>query len=664
MRYQFFLLFLLGALTLLIAPQVNAVCNGNLVCPYYDAESRECGGGPTSNESCSGNTPNACNNSPCPGGCPDVGFHCNWASDPPTSTPQPPNPTSGPQPTSPPQCDPDWTVTCCDGSGDSLSCPPGPFSSYNQWANEACGNNGGHGSCEEEPTPEPPPEPTGAPPQCGGTYTDYEALNESCPAGGSCGGQNRERDGVWHSTVPGCGQIDDCGSTCGGGPQPTRTPTPSPTPACAPPSIPNIISATCNASNSEATLSYSSTGASSYAIRIDRDPTSFNTSCSPTSAGDTCINSHNTNTYTTTVPNNSTYRAWVHGISSCGAWSLASPLRDFSCHKGIVQGRRVGALGAGNVNLVYRNSATSVSFTVGDVLMSNHNDSYNSGQTLKTGNTYEILVTPPVGYDKYSSLCVNCTTHNSTLFAGDGSAVQHAYQYGTRVAQIPTTSVPGSSPPNYFNDLYWMFVPRLTSTDPAFSGGTGSVTTIPPATAGLSGLKTTNGGSNYFNGLQLTQDFTVATGDLDDVSMVAMAFVPSTFDTGAICKGDTGRKYVPYATLKANVATAKGVMLVKVYRATGEFANPGYYLFNGFSSTPVYTPTTNTLIGNPSFTVSARMVNPTALNSTTWRFTSALDLYPGAGSAVRGNQNWKAIGHIRTSTVGSAPERDYTSICN
>lgn len=44
-------------------------------------------------------------------------------------------------------CNPDWTVTCCDGKTDKLTCPPGTFSSYDAWETEACTNNGGYINC-------------------------------------------------------------------------------------------------------------------------------------------------------------------------------------------------------------------------------------------------------------------------------------------------------------------------------------------------------------------------------------------------------------------------------------------------------------------------------------------------------------------------------------
>lgn len=46
-------------------------------------------------------------------------------------------------------CDSDWNVVCCDGKSDSLFCPPGSFSSLDQWKSEACSDHGGYGSCPD-----------------------------------------------------------------------------------------------------------------------------------------------------------------------------------------------------------------------------------------------------------------------------------------------------------------------------------------------------------------------------------------------------------------------------------------------------------------------------------------------------------------------------------
>lgn len=89
-----------------------------------------------------------------------------------------------------PSCNPDWKVTCCDGKNDSLSCPSqSTFKNlnYEYWADEACQNHNGYGSCKSAASPvADQPAPVKECPitkdeytQCGATYglEDLPATN-------------------------------------------------------------------------------------------------------------------------------------------------------------------------------------------------------------------------------------------------------------------------------------------------------------------------------------------------------------------------------------------------------------------------------------------------------------------------------------------------------
>lgn len=163
-------------------------CDGSQ--PYLQAGSCSCGVGNTYKTCCTNTSPsvvanNACvqisvdtTNPPYEGVCP-AGSHavlCGFGGYPSCGQAAcgDPNPPASAPPSGSGSCDATWTVNCCDGSADSLSCPnQSPFQSlgYSYWANEACANNGGYGnSCASAPPP-----PIAPPAQC--------SLSVSCPSG-------------------------------------------------------------------------------------------------------------------------------------------------------------------------------------------------------------------------------------------------------------------------------------------------------------------------------------------------------------------------------------------------------------------------------------------------------------------------------------------------
>lgn len=96
-----------------------------------------------------------------------------------------------------------------------------------------------------------------------------------------------------------------------------------------PPPTPSVSGATCNATGTQATISWSSPGATYYAIRNDRDSNSWSGTCASINPGDTCEDTAGTSRAFGTTPGNSNF-FWVHACNSAGCSAGAAGI-GFSC---------------------------------------------------------------------------------------------------------------------------------------------------------------------------------------------------------------------------------------------------------------------------------------------------------------------------------------------
>ena len=96
-----------------------------------------------------------------------------------------------------------------------------------------------------------------------------------------------------------------------------------------PPPTPSVSGASCNATGTQATISWWSSGATYYAIRNDRDSNSWSGTCASINTGDTCENTTGTSRTFGTTPGNSNF-FWVHACNSAGC-SAGAASTSFSC---------------------------------------------------------------------------------------------------------------------------------------------------------------------------------------------------------------------------------------------------------------------------------------------------------------------------------------------
>ncbi len=163
----------------------------------------------------------------------------------------------------------------------------------------------------------PPPVPT--PDPCEGVNCNW-----SCCTGSPWGQNLPYTCNKWCSpgVTEGCQICRD--SRCG---PPTNCDNPSPPdPPCPSLSSPLNLAASCDYSGASPimTLSWSAVAdADYYPLRVDANPSSFNTACTPANPGDFCGNVTGT-TYQVTTDGGTVYGWWVHAENSCGNISGAN----------------------------------------------------------------------------------------------------------------------------------------------------------------------------------------------------------------------------------------------------------------------------------------------------------------------------------------------------
>lgn len=121
----------------------------------------------------------------------------------------------------------------------------------------------------------------------------------------------------------------------------TINPNPSPTTASCPAlgtaDAPSELKYTCDTTNKKINLSWkapSNSNVTSYSIRVDKNPTSWNGNCSSPLEGDSCADPTTTSYTVENIDTNATYRVWIHSRDSCGNWSPIQGTKaeiTFSC---------------------------------------------------------------------------------------------------------------------------------------------------------------------------------------------------------------------------------------------------------------------------------------------------------------------------------------------
>lgn len=115
------------------------------------------------------------------------------------------------------------------------------------------------------------------------------------------------------------------------------TPTTASCPALTVSDAPSELKYTCDTANKKINLSWkapSNANITSYSIRVDKDPSSFNGNCSSPSTGDSCADPTTTAYTIENIDPNAAYRVWIHSRDKCGSWSPIAGTKaeiTFSC---------------------------------------------------------------------------------------------------------------------------------------------------------------------------------------------------------------------------------------------------------------------------------------------------------------------------------------------
>ncbi|MBI2439489.1 MAG: fibronectin type III domain-containing protein [Candidatus Moranbacteria bacterium] len=167
-----------------------------------------------------------------------------------------------------------------------------------------------------------PPDPVTRPDSCG---------NGWCHPGGISGGYSGDQETCY--TCPGdcggCGGGGVCGdSICEAGEDCSSCPGDCGACETIPP-IPANITGSCPAPGTSATVSWaSSSGATSYNLRIDNQSNTWSGTCAWTYPGDVCESTFSTSKNISGTPGAS-YSAWVH---ACNGFGCSAPIStSFSC---------------------------------------------------------------------------------------------------------------------------------------------------------------------------------------------------------------------------------------------------------------------------------------------------------------------------------------------
>lgn len=244
----------------------SGTCNCTTVC--QDCSTALCGQKP-----CDGSTQDSCINT----GCLDCKLtDCTWKS----SAPPPPGATP------PPTCGNGY---CGDPGEDCNTCPID------------CGG------CAPAPTPDP----------CAGVNCTWYCGDDAgnCPSGTRKIGAP---DGM--CTGPNICQDERCGP-----PTNCENPIPPP-PPCPALSTPVNLSSSCDYSGAAPVMSLAWSAvadADFYPLRVDADPSSFNTACTPPNVDDYCGDVA-TNNFQFTTGGGTVYAWWVHAANNCGNYSGAN----------------------------------------------------------------------------------------------------------------------------------------------------------------------------------------------------------------------------------------------------------------------------------------------------------------------------------------------------